>query len=109
MSDVSCPWCVIGLKSLEQALENVGDAAAAELHFQPFELNPQMAPEGQDIGEHLAEKYGASAEQRDQTSEMIRARGAELGFNSASATASTIPSTPTACCTGRKSRASSAS
>ena len=80
VSDVSCPWCVIGLKSLEQALENVGDAAAAELHFQPFELNPNMAPAGQDIGEHLAEKYGASAEQRNQTSEMIRARGAELGF-----------------------------
>ena len=80
MSDVSCPWCVIGLKSLEQALENVGDAASAELHFQPFELNPQMAPEGQDIGEHLAQKYGASAAQRAETGEMIRARGAELGF-----------------------------
>jgi predicted DsbA family dithiol-disulfide isomerase len=80
VSDVSCPWCVIGLKSLEQALERVGDAASAELHFQPFELNPQMVPEGQDIGEHLAEKYGSSAEQRAQTSEMIRARGAELGF-----------------------------
>ncbi len=80
MSDVSCPWCVIGLKSLEQALENVGDAATVDIHFQPFELNPQMAPEGQDIGEHLAQKYGASAEQRAETSEMIRARGADLGF-----------------------------
>jgi predicted DsbA family dithiol-disulfide isomerase len=80
VSDVSCPWCVIGLKSLEQALERVGDVASAELHFQPFELNPQMVPEGEDIGEHLARKYGASAEQRAQTSEMIRARGAELGF-----------------------------
>jgi predicted DsbA family dithiol-disulfide isomerase len=80
VSDVSCPWCVIGLKSLEQALENIGDAASADLHFQPFELNPQMAPEGQDIGEHLAQKYGASAEQRAQTSEMIRERGADLGF-----------------------------
>jgi predicted DsbA family dithiol-disulfide isomerase len=80
VSDVSCPWCVIGLKSLEQALDRVGDVATADLHFQPFELNPQMVPEGQDIGEHLAEKYGSSAEQRAQTSEMIRARGAELGF-----------------------------
>ncbi len=80
VSDLSCPWCVIGLKSLEQALERVGDIASADLHFQPFELNPQMAPEGQDIGEHLAAKYGASPEQRAQTSEMIRARGAELGF-----------------------------
>ncbi|WP_426177492.1 DsbA family oxidoreductase [Massilia sp. TWR1-2-2] len=80
VSDVSCPWCVIGLKSLEQALDNVGDLADAELHFQPFELNPNIAAEGEDIGEHLARKYGASAEQRNQTSEMIRARGAELGF-----------------------------
>jgi predicted DsbA family dithiol-disulfide isomerase len=80
VSDVSCPWCVIGLKSLEQALERVGDIASADLHFQPFELNPQMVAEGEDIGEHLARKYGASAEQRAQTSEMIRARGAELGF-----------------------------
>lgn len=81
VSDVSCPWCVIGLKSLEQALQRVADVADAQLHFQPFELNPQMAPEGQEIGEHLAQKYGASAEQRAQTSEMIRARGAELGFH----------------------------
>jgi predicted DsbA family dithiol-disulfide isomerase len=80
VSDVSCPWCVIGLKSLEQALDRVSDVASADLHFQPFELNPRMAPEGQDIGEHIAEKYGASAEQRAQSSEMIRARGAELGF-----------------------------
>ncbi len=81
VSDISCPWCVIGLKSLEQALAKVGDLVKAELHFQPFELNPQMAPGGQDIGEHLAEKYGASEAQAAQTREMIRARGAEFGFH----------------------------
>lgn len=80
VSDVSCPWCVIGLKALEQALDNVSTLTTADIHFQPFELNPAMPPEGQDIGEHLAQKYGASAEQRAQTSEMIRARGEELGF-----------------------------
>ncbi len=80
VSDISCPWCVIGLKSLEQALANVGDVATADLHFHPFELNPQMAPEGEDIGEHLARKYGASEEQGAKTRDMIRARGAELGF-----------------------------
>jgi len=79
VSDVSCPWCVIGLKSLEQALARV-DGVHADLHFQPFELNPQMAHEGQDIGEHLAEKYGASEAQSAQTREMIRQRGAEFGF-----------------------------
>ena len=80
VSDISCPWCVIGLKSLEQALEQVSDVAEAELHFHPFELNPQMAPEGEDIVEHLARKYGATEEQGKKTREMIRARGAELGF-----------------------------
>lgn len=80
VSDISCPWCVIGLKSLEQALANAADAVSADLHFHPFELNPQMVPEGEDIGEHLARKYGASEAQGAQTREMIRARGAELGF-----------------------------
>lgn len=81
VSDVSCPWCIIGLKALEQALDRVAGSVEAELHFQPFELNPAMAPEGQDITEHLAQKYGATPEQSTRTREMIRARGAELGFN----------------------------
>jgi predicted DsbA family dithiol-disulfide isomerase len=81
VSDVSCPWCIIGLKALEQALDRVADTTQAELHFQPFELNPAMVPEGQDINEHLAQKYGATAEQSERTRAMIRERGAELGFN----------------------------
>jgi predicted DsbA family dithiol-disulfide isomerase len=80
VSDVSCPWCAIGLKSLEEALDRVSDVASAELHFQPFELNPQMGPEGQDIGEHIAEKYGATPEQQEHSREMIRQRGADVGF-----------------------------
>ncbi|HEY7641474.1 MAG TPA: DsbA family oxidoreductase [Steroidobacteraceae bacterium] len=80
VSDVSCPWCVIGLRSLEQALERTGVAAAADIHFQPFELNPQLPPEGQDIVEHLAQKYGSTREQLLRNQEAIRARGAELGF-----------------------------
>jgi predicted DsbA family dithiol-disulfide isomerase len=80
VSDVSCPWCAIGLKSLEQALAQAEDAVSADLHFQPFELNPNMGKEGQDIFEHIAEKYGASAEQQEQSREMIRQRGADVGF-----------------------------
>ncbi len=80
VSDVACPWCVIGLKSLEQALANLGGEVEAEIHFQPFELNPNMPIEGQDITEHLAQKYGASPAQLEVTREAIRARGAELGF-----------------------------
>jgi predicted DsbA family dithiol-disulfide isomerase len=80
VSDISCPWCVIGLQALEQALQRVGDEVRAEIHFQPFELNPQMGPEGQDIAEHLIEKYGITPEQVEQNREAIRARGAALGF-----------------------------
>lgn len=80
VSDVSCPWCVIGLRALEQALDNVRDAARADIHFQPFELNPQMPPDGQDIAEHIAQKYGSTPEQLARNQENIRARGAELGF-----------------------------
>lgn len=80
VSDVSCPWCIIGLKALEQAAERLQGEVALDLHFQPFELNPQMGPEGQDIGEHLQEKYGATPEQSQKNREAIAARGAELGF-----------------------------
>jgi len=81
VSDISCPWCVIGLKSLQAALSRLGDEATAEIHFQPFELNPQMEPAGEDIGEHIAHKYGSTAGQIAARQEMIRARGAELGFS----------------------------
>lgn len=80
VSDVSCPWCAIGLNSLEQALARLDGEVRAELHFQPFELNPQMPPQGQDIDEHLAEKYGATPEQSASNREAIRARGETVGF-----------------------------
>jgi predicted DsbA family dithiol-disulfide isomerase len=80
VSDVSCPWCVIGLKSLETALAVLQDELEVDIHFQPFELNPGMGPEGQDIFEHITEKYGSTQEQQDQSREMIRQRGADLGF-----------------------------
>jgi len=80
VSDVSCPWCVIGLRSLEQALERIGPQAAADIHFQPFELNPQLPPEGQDVVEHLTQKYGSTREQMLRNQDAIRARGADLGF-----------------------------
>ena len=79
VSDVSCPWCAIGLQSLLAALNNVGGTTTT-LHFQPFELNPDMGPDGEDIAAHIGRKYGSSAQQFAQSQEMIRARGAELGF-----------------------------
>jgi len=80
VSDVVCPWCAIGLASLEQALARSGLAEQAQVHFQPFELNPQMPAEGEDIDEHLHRKYGATPEQAARNREAIRQRGAELGF-----------------------------
>ena len=81
VSDVSCPWCAIGLKSLETALARIGDDAAPSLHFQPFELNPKMGADGQDIEEHIGEKYGMSPAQQEQSRAMIRQRGADVGFD----------------------------
>ena len=80
VSDVSCPWCAIGLQSLNEAIKRVGPDISVELHFQPFELNPKMAAEGQDITEHITQKYGISQEQAHSNRENIRVRGAELGF-----------------------------
>jgi predicted DsbA family dithiol-disulfide isomerase len=80
VSDVSCPWCVVGLYGLTQALHILRDEVSAEIRFQPFELNPKMAPEGQNITEHITEKYGSTPEQSQKNREMIRARGANVGF-----------------------------
>lgn len=80
VSDISCPWCAIGLHALEQAADRLKGEVALDLHFQPFELNPQMVPEGQDINEHLHEKYGATPEQSQGTRDAIAQRGAALGF-----------------------------
>ncbi len=80
VSDVSCPWCAVGLASLEQALDQLADQVDARLTFQPFELNPQMVQAGEDTTEHLSKKYGSTPEQAAAMRETIRARGAELGF-----------------------------
>ena len=80
VSDIACPWCAVGLGALEMALERLQGDVQADLHFQPFELNPQMPPGGQDLGEHLTQKYGSTAEQQAQIRQTISARGAEVGF-----------------------------
>lgn len=80
VSDVSCPWCALGLKSLEDALARLGGQVTAEVHIQPFELNPEMPAEGQDISKHLMEKYDLTPEQYEQNTEALRVRGAEVGF-----------------------------
>lgn len=80
VSDVVCPWCAIGLAALEQAIERARDEVEVELHVQPFELNPRMPAEGEEINGHLRMKYGLSDAELEQNRERIRERGAALGF-----------------------------
>jgi len=93
VSDVSCPWCIIGLRGLEEALEHASDFVDATITFQPFELNPDMPPRGQNIVEHVAQKYGSSPEQSAANREMIRARAAQVGFTVATSDQSRIYNT----------------
>jgi predicted DsbA family dithiol-disulfide isomerase len=80
VSDVACPWCAVGLNALEIALQRVGAEVPVELHFQPFELHPDMAAEGADAGEFLRRKYSLSEAQLAQNRGVIRERGAAVGF-----------------------------
>jgi predicted DsbA family dithiol-disulfide isomerase len=80
VSDVACPWCAIGLASLDTALRRLDGQVQAELHFQPFELNPRMPPGGEDVTEHLTKKYGSTPEQQAAAREGIRQRGEAVGF-----------------------------
>jgi predicted DsbA family dithiol-disulfide isomerase len=80
VSDIACPWCAVGLNSLERALERLGDEVSVQLHFQPFELNPQMPPEGEDTVQHLSRKYGLPPDQLAKNREALRERGAAVGF-----------------------------
>ena len=93
VSDVACPWCIIGLRGLEEALERTRDVVEADITFQPFELNPDMAPEGENVVEHIGKKYGSSPEQSAGAREMIRARAAEVGFTMAMSDQSRIYNT----------------
>lgn len=80
VSDVACPWCAVGLASLQQALAKLDGSVQAEIHLQPFELNPQLSAEGEDATEHLMHKYGIGTEQVQANRAMIRERAAAVGF-----------------------------
>jgi len=80
ISDVVCPWCVIGLRELEAALGRLDGEVEPEFRFQPFELNPTMPPEGQNVAEHIRMKYGSSPEQAAAGRSMIKGRAADVGF-----------------------------
>lgn len=79
LSDVMCPWCIIGYRQLASALDQTG--TKAEIHWHPFELNPDMPPEGQNLREHVAEKYGSTPEQSEEGRRQMAGLGADLGFD----------------------------
>ena len=81
VSDVVCPWCAVGLASLEQALRQLQGEVEVEIHFQPFELDPNMPAGGMDVAANLKRKYGMSDAQLAENQARIRDRGAELGFS----------------------------
>ena len=80
VSDVVCPWCAVGLYSLNTALERLKGEVTAEIRFRPFELNPNMAPDGENIVEHIGRKYGSTSEQSAANRAAIRERAAGVGF-----------------------------
>ncbi len=101
VSDVVCPWCIIGYKQLERALQDSG--VAAKVRWHPFELNPHMAEEGENLREHLAAKYGTTPEGSRQARARLTELGAELGFvfnYAADMRMHKTPSGPTSFCTG---------
>ncbi|WP_282112937.1 DsbA family oxidoreductase [Maribacter stanieri] len=80
VSDVVCPWCAIGYKRLEKAIDELGIQDQVEIEWQPFELNPGMPPEGQNVTEHITEKYGSTIEQQQASQQNMTEIGEELGF-----------------------------
>ena len=80
VSDIACPWCAIGLSSLQQALSRLGQAVDPQIVIHPFELNPQMRPEGEAIVDYFGKKYGRTPEEIAETQAVIRERGASVGF-----------------------------
>jgi predicted DsbA family dithiol-disulfide isomerase len=81
VSDVACPWCAIGLASLDQAIGRLGGEVEAAVNVEPFELNPDMGPDGAEVVPYLARKYGRTPEQVAQTQARIRESGAAVGFS----------------------------
>ncbi|PQJ73143.1 DsbA family oxidoreductase [Polaribacter butkevichii] len=80
VSDVVCPWCTIGYKRLEKAITELGIQDQVEIEWQPFELNPNMPAEGQNVNEHITEKYGSTKEQQEESKQNMTEAGEELGF-----------------------------
>ena len=80
ISDIACPWCVIGLRNMEAALAAIGDEIEAYIRFEPFELNPDMPAQGMDRADYFASKYRIAPEEAKRRGGEIRARAEQAGF-----------------------------
>ena len=80
VSDVVCPWCIIGYRQLQKALDSMPGRFDVSLYWHPFELNPQMPAEGQNLREHVAQKYGSTPEQSQAARARLSSLGESLGF-----------------------------
>lgn len=80
VSDVMCPWCALGAVALQQAIANLAGEVTVELTFKPFELNPDMPPEGENAVEHMMRKYGRTLAEVTARNVMVIDRGNALGF-----------------------------
>jgi predicted DsbA family dithiol-disulfide isomerase len=80
VSDVVCPWCIVGYKQLQKALAALPGQFDVTIHWHPFELNPQMPEQGQELREHLAQKYGTTTAQSAAARARMSALGESLGF-----------------------------
>ncbi|GDY24816.1 DsbA family oxidoreductase [Agarivorans sp. Toyoura001] len=81
VSDVVCPWCIVGYLRLQEALSQLDDNIRPHIQWHPFELNPKMPAEGQNLREHIQEKYGSTTEQSEAVREQLKGIGKELGFS----------------------------
>lgn len=81
VSDIACPWCVLGLLGLEDAIARLAGDVDVDLHFQPFELSPDMAPEGRTVVDHLSQAYGSTPDQILERRAVVADRAAALGFS----------------------------
>ncbi len=80
VSDVVCPWCIIGYKRLQAALSILSNEVQAEIYWHPFELNPTLAPGGENLREHLARKYDTTPQASQQARDSLIRFGQEVGF-----------------------------
>ena len=80
VSDVVCPWCTIGYKHLDKAIQELGIQDQVEIEWQPFELNPSMSKAGQELTEHLTEKYGMTSEELEASKQNMIDAGDRVDF-----------------------------